>query len=84
MPNEMLCLHVMQQPQVPNPPLRWRVLTALLAPADAAPCGGREPRAKLPFGIAGYRAKACAAVCGRNSGHVLEIRCKLSYACVRL
>lgn len=60
MSNEMLCLHVMQQPQVPNPPLWWRVLTTLLAPANGGSCGGREQCTKLPFSISGYYAKACA------------------------
>lgn len=60
MSNEMLCLHVMQQPQVPNPPLWWRVLTALLASADGSSCGGRKHCTKFPFSISGYYAKTWA------------------------
>lgn len=73
MSNEMICLHVMQQPRVPNPPLWWRVLTVLLASADGGPCGGREQYTKVPFGISGISGKDVRSIRGHNSGYVLEI-----------
>lgn len=43
-----------------NPPLWWRVLTALLASTDVGPCGGCERCTKRPLCISGSYRKTCS------------------------
>lgn len=73
MSNEMLCLHVMQQPRVPNPPLVESTYCFVGVSRCASSWGAVEQPPPLPFSIAGYYSKESVSVNGQNSAHAPEM-----------